>query len=96
MNWLEQEEKIIQKEQKEKFMKDYSTKKMLLVFAFIAIIFGSQALQSYESIECPCCSHLIELEAPKARECPGAGWYCDNCGMFQCHGQRCAYCKCKR
>lgn len=29
---------------------------------------------------------------PLAKECPGAGWYCDNCGKFQCHGTKCVYC----
>lgn len=46
-------------------------------------------------IECPCCQASIEIET-EAKEIPGAGWVCDGCGMFQCHGTRCVYCGRKR
>lgn len=95
MSWLEKEEKAINLEMKEKTKQDYSTKTMVLFFAFVTLILGCQMLQA-NCIECPYCSSEIELESPKAREVVGAGWYCDNCGMFQCHGQKCAYCGCKR
>ena len=46
------------------------------------------------SFTCPCCEAEIFLEVQpiEAKEIPGAGWECDNCKMFQCHGNRCAYC----
>lgn len=96
MSWLEDEEKILNKEIKEKLKKDLSTKNLIWFFVFIGIIFGCQIAKASESIICPYCECNIELETPKAREVPGAGWYCDNCGQFQCHGKKCAYCGCKR
>ena len=91
MSWLEQEERAINLEIREKTRQDYSTKTMMWFFAFFFFILGCQMLQA-NVIECPYCASEIELENPKAREVPGAGWYCDNCGMFQCHGQKCVYC----
>jgi hypothetical protein len=96
MSWLESEEKMLNKEIREKLKEDVSTKKLIWFFAFVGIILGCQIAQARESIICPCCTYEIELESPKAREIVGAGWSCDNCGMFQCHGQKCAYCGCKR
>lgn len=96
MSWLESEEKLLNKEIKEKLKNDFSTEKLIWFFVFVAIIFGCQLVQAEQSITCPYCQSDIELEKPKAREVPGAGWYCDNCGQFQCHGQKCAYCGCKR
>lgn len=95
MNWLEQEERSVKLEMREKTKQDYSTKTLLWFFAVVTLILGCQMLQA-NSIECPYCASEIELESPKAREVPGAGWYCDNCGFFQCHGQKCAHCGCKR
>lgn len=96
MSWLESEEKMLNREIKEKLKEDLSTKKLIWFFAFVAVILGCQIAQASESIKCPYCECDIELEKPKAREVVGAGWYCDHCGMFQCHGQKCAYCGCKR
>lgn len=96
MNWTRNEEKEIEIEMKRKESVDYSFKKMALIVGMSALIFFAQALQSYESIECPCCAARIELEPPVAREVWGAGWYCDNCGNFQCHLQKCVRCGASR
>lgn len=96
MNWIEREEQSLEKERRMKLTEDLSLKKLIWILTFAGIILGTQFIQSYETIECPCCQFQIELENPKAREVVGAGWYCNNCGMFQCHGKKCAYCGCSR
>ena len=51
------------------------------------------------SIDICCTSSGVygdEVIKPEVRECPGAGWFCDKCGQFQCHGQKCVFCKAPR
>lgn len=69
----------------------------LKIFAFIVLICSMAYMnKTYgDTINCPHCSGYIEIET-QAREVPGAGCYCDECGMFYCHGNKCPYCGFRR
>ena len=53
-------------------------------------------MESEYNSTCPECKSPLQLNCVtfehEAIEVPGAGWYCNSCGMFQCHGKLCTYC----
>ena len=91
------EEKIEQlRKDKQYDNKTFVKFSVMLVFILICLFIRGHSVE----INCPYCENSfemrLELEPYEMRECPGAGWYCDNCGMFQSQGQKCVYCKAKR
>ena len=65
--------------------------------ALLCFLGFTQILSANPALQCPNCQEVIELELElesiRAKIVPGAGWYCDNCGQFQCHGTQCWWCK---
>jgi hypothetical protein len=59
---------------------------LALIFSLLNYCYSGETFSTFYSQE------ILEQGTPLARECPGAGWYCDNCGQFQCHGTKCVYC----
>lgn len=98
MNYIFSEEKSLLaeirsgKHTKEKAEEPKIMKKLFLAVLFVALL--SYANLSYGDVivECPHCSHLVIIDAPIAREAKGAGCYCDGCGHFYCHGDKCPKC----
>lgn len=94
-NYLLEEEEILVKREvrKNKNSRDtYFMKRCLFALAigsaltWINLSYGGEC-----SVVCPSCSEIIPIQF-EAKEIPGAGCECNNCGMFYCHGDRCPYC----
>lgn len=104
MNWLYEEELNIQRlSNMRKNVKDTLNPKAVFLTALFLLIIIVDLAFCFEPqcVQCPrCCANLIVVDpktiGPEAKEVPYAGWYCDNCGTFQCHGDRCVSCGCSR
>lgn len=104
MNWLYDEELLIQRQSNlRQQVKDTLNPKAVFLTAVFFFILIVDLAMSYEpqAVQCPTCNTLIIVIdhttlGPEAKEIPYAGWYCDNCGKFACHGDRCVWCGCRR
>jgi hypothetical protein len=104
MTWLYDEELRIQKEcNLRQSIKDQVDLRVVFFTAVFFLILLVDYALAYEPqvVQCQKCDTLMIMFdpaslVPEAKEVPYAGWYCDNCGTFQCHGDRCVSCGCSR
>lgn len=90
--WLENEERTFSQEiRHSKIIGIHTDKKFVWAFFLLLCLIASQLLAVNEIAECPYCQNPIELKI-EAKEIPGAGWICENCGHFQSNLTYCTMC----
>lgn len=77
---------------KDKDQEHFIMKKLFLAILFVALLSYANLTYGDAIVECPHCNHYISIDAPIAREVKGAGCYCDACGNFYVHGDKCPRC----
>ena len=96
MDYTTNEEQSLNLERFRKSSKREDLRKVIMLSLVLGVIAATGYAKGFgDEFTCPCCETTFELiiEPYEAKECPGAGWYCNNCDMFQCHGTKCTYCK---
>lgn len=91
MSWIDNEVRSIERQTKLPIKNDWR----LAYLAALVSSLGILNLLHSSDIQCPNCYEVIEVEV-EAKHIPGAGYECDDCGMFYVHGKRCPYCGAKK
>lgn len=90
--WLDDQERNFMQEARISKIKGIAmdTKFVWAMVLLIGLI-ANQLLSGMEIAECPYCQNPIELKT-EAKEIPGWGWRCENCGNFQTGLSYCTMC----